>query len=171
MKIAIVTGHDRRSQGAYSKYLNISENDMARQIASILLQKIDVDIITRRPNTSYSSAMREVLKPINNGDYDVVFELHFNASDNPQANGTECLVFHKSGGSKAIATKFNSYLQSKGLKNRGLVLIKSESERGGYGIVNSKPKWILIEPFFGSSQHDCSIITPHLISEAILNSI
>ncbi|MGL5749058.1 MAG: hypothetical protein ACRCXT_00915 [Paraclostridium sp.] len=29
----------------------------------------------------------------------------------------------------------------------------------------------LIEPFFGSSEHDCSIITPHLISEAILNSI
>lgn len=174
MKIALVLGHDKKSKGAYSKVLKKYENDLARDIAYEYLKIADADIITRLPNSSYSSAMKEVLKVANNGDYDVVFELHFNSSDNPQANGCECLVYHKSSGSKEIAKKFNDNInKATGIKirNSGLVEVKSSSDRGGYGIVNSKPKWILIEPFFGSSTEDSNKISAKIIAEAIYNSI
>ena len=82
-------------------------------------------------------------------------ELHFNAAASEQANGCECLVYHKNEQAKKLSIDFMARLQSKFKStirgNRGLIEVQDSNTRGGYGICNSKDTYILIEPFFGSN--------------------
>lgn len=167
--VALVIGHNYKDKGSYSTHLGISENEFFRYVASDILERgYDVDVFTRRKNTTYGAEMREELAMINAGAYDLVIELHFNGSDNPQANGTEVLAFHKSEKGKTYGRAFNkAMVDLAGIRDRGLVEVKTEKDRGGYGIVNAKPVYILVEPFFGSNLEDCRKINPLVVSRAI----
>lgn len=173
--VALVIGHNFSDKGSYSKHIGISENEFFRYVASDVLERgYDVDIFTRRKNSTYGAEMREELAMINAGAYDLVMELHFNGSDNSQANGTEVLVYHKSEKGKKYAKLFNEAISDlTGIKIRGngLVEVKTEKDRGGYGIVNSKPVWILVEPFFGSNLEDCRKVNPLVVAQAITKVI
>jgi len=155
-KVAIIIGHNKRSQGAYSSIVG-NEWSYWRDVASKIKGAIPelIDVYERQPNMYYTREMFEVLEELNSQDYKFCLELHFNSSTNRNAEGCECLVFYKNNKAKALATDFMARLQnvfgSKIRGNRGLIEVKDSKERGAYGICRSKDTYILLEPFFGSN--------------------
>ena len=155
-KVALIIGHNARSKGAFSMIVG-SEFSYWKNIVEKVKGEIPelVDIYERKPSTNYVTEMNEVLKELNKNDYKFCLELHFNAAANGQANGCECLVYHKNEQAKKLAIDLMARLQSKFKStirgNKGLIEVQDSNTRGGYGICNSKDTYILIEPFFGSN--------------------
>lgn len=155
-KVALIIGHNDRSRGAYSPIL-FSEFKYWKRIAEKIKAEIPamVDVYERKPNKYYTQEMNEVLNELNKNDHKFCLELHFNSSLNRNANGCECLVYHKNEKAKELATNFMARLQnvfgSKIRGNHGIIEIQDSNVRGGYGICKSKDTYILIEPFFGSN--------------------
>lgn len=157
MKIALIIGHNQRSRGAYSSIVG-SEFDYWKRIAEKIQVKIPdlVDVYERKPKQYYGQEMREVLQELNKHNYKYCLELHFNAGSE-QAQGCECLVYYKNEQAQELASIFMSRLQNIfGSKIRGIIPVKTDNIRGGYGICHSKDTYILVEPFFGSN-HDESL--------------
>lgn len=153
MKIAIVVGHHRLSKGAKSIYLP-SEWDLMKEVAENL--KDVADVFYHNPNIGgYGARQRAMGKRTAN--YDIVFELHYNAAS-PQANGCEALYYFSNKEGKRIAEKFcNMVSQFMGIKNRGSKALHSDNQRG-YGFVyNMKGTAIILEPFFGTSEKDVTL--------------
>ena len=182
MKVALIIGHNDRSRGAYSPIL-LSEFKYWKRIAEKIKGEIPeiVDVYERKPNKAYIPEMNEVLKDLNRNDYKFCLELHFNGSLNRDANGCECLVYHKNEKAKELATDFMARLQNvfgskirnkvnvlkekklingreteveKKENTKGITLIQDTNVRGGYGICKSKDTYILVEPFFGTNQDE-----------------
>ena len=182
MKVALIIGHNDRSRGAYSPIL-LSEFKYWKRIAEKIKGEIPeiVDVYERKPNKAYIPEMNEVLKELNKNDYKFCLELHFNGSLNRDANGCECLVYHKNEKAKELATDFMARLQNvfgskirnkvnvlkekklingreteveKKENTKGITLIQDTNVRGGYGICKSKDTYILVEPFFGTNQDE-----------------
>ncbi len=99
--------------------------------------------------------MREVLARLKSSKtpYKFILELHFNSVTDPRVQGVECLAYYKSKKGLELANKFNKLISSNmGIKDRGIIKIENSKQRGGYGICNTKPPYVLIEPFFGSNE-------------------
>ena len=181
-KVALIIGHNDRSRGAYSPIL-LSEFKYWKRIAEKIKGEIPeiVDVYERKPNKAYIPEMNEVLKELNKNDYKFCLELHFNGSLNRDANGCECLVYHKNEKAKELATDFMARLQNvfgskirnkvnvlkekklingreteveKKENTKGITLVQDSNVRGGYGICKSKDTYILLEPFFGTNQDE-----------------
>ena len=181
-KVALIIGHNDRSRGAYSPIL-LSEFKYGKRIAEKIKGEIPeiIDVYERKPNKAYIPEMNEVLKELNRNDYKFCLELHFNGSLNRDANGCECLVYHKNEKAKELATDFMARLQNvfgskirnkvnvlkekklingreteveKKENTKGITLIQDSNVRGGYGICKSKDTYILLEPFFGTNQDE-----------------
>ena len=156
MKIALVIGHNNRSEGAYSETLGMTEYDYYKEVAAKVKEELKdvVDIYERQPNKSYTREMTPVIEKINSNKYDYILELHFNAATNKETQGCECLVHFKSTQGINIANNFLNKITNKfrNLRNRGLIKIENSSQRGGYGICKTKYPYILVEPFFGSNE-------------------
>lgn len=181
-KVALIIGHNDRSRGAYSPIL-LSEFKYWKRIAEKIKGEIPeiIDVYERKPNKAYIPEMNEVLKELNRNDYKFCLELHFNGSLNRDANGCECLVYHKNEKAKELATDFMARLQNvfgskirnkvnvlkekklingreteveKKENTKGITLIQDSNVRGGYGICKSKDTYILVEPFFGTNQDE-----------------
>ena len=152
MKVALIIGHNQRSRGAYSSIVG-SEFDYWKRIAEKIQVKIPdlVDVYERKPKQYYGQEMREVLQELNKHNYKYCLELHFNAGSE-QAQGCECLVYYKNEQAKELASIFMARLQNVfASKIRGIIPVKTDDTRGGYGICHSKDTYILVEPFFGSN--------------------
>lgn len=181
-KVALIIGHNDRSRGAYSPIL-LSEFKYWKRITEKIKGEIPeiIDVYERKPNKAYIPEMNEVLKELNRNDYKFCLELHFNGSLNRDANGCECLVYHKNEKAKELATDFMARLQNvfgskirnkvnvlkekklingreteveKKENTKGITLIQDSNVRGGYGICKSKDTYILLEPFFGTNQDE-----------------
>lgn len=149
--VAIVVGHNVANKGAYSKKLELAEYDYWLEVAKHL-KTLGYDIYTRDPITSYSIQMQSLCNKLNSKPYDLIIELHFNGAGSSRANGVECLAHHKSTKGLAYAQKFCEMAQAKFyIKNRGVVKIQKETDRGAYGIFHTKAPYILTELFFGSN--------------------
>lgn len=156
-KVAIVIGHNPRGRGAYSPHLEQSEYEYYRDICG-LINKLDdsIDIYSREPNDNYLAEMRPVVSELNKHNYEFIMELHFNAVVNQSVHGSECLVHYRSIKGHSVARNFlKALLEKYGGKLRGrdgLIKVENHKERGGFGICKTKDPYILIEPFFGTSE-------------------
>lgn len=150
--ILLVIGHNKTSGGAIDVNTKLNEYEFYKKVCSSISQKgYDIDTIIRRPLKSYSQQMSEVVSISNSKPYYIVIELHFNASENKNVNGSEVLCYKNSKLGKKYSLILSSMFAKKlGIKDRGIVEISSTEDRGGYGIVKSKNTYVLIEPFFGS---------------------
>jgi len=94
--------------------------------------------------------------------YDIIVEVHGNAFNNPQANGTE--VFYVSNGLRSYfyARKLSKIISSTiGTKNRGPKPSKS-SHHGGLGIIDQTPSYdFLLELGFLSNNKDLEKVNKH----------
>lgn len=158
MKIAITVGHSLLKNGCYTsadgrKYGGCLEYHWCKHFGKNLkkaLEKnkheVDLIICPEKKFTKSSQEKSYKLDIVNNGNYDLLIELHLNAADNTTANGTEVLYTSKTG--KKYATAIQKQLATL-FKDRGI------KERDNLYILNStKPPAILIETFFCTSIMD-----------------
>lgn len=162
-KIAFVIGHHRFSKGAYSEYYGLREYDFYKQFEDTL--KMYGDVFYHNPLKGYNSRQKAMAKRTK--DYDIVFELHFNAA-NGNAEGCEALYWYNNLKTKAICEKFcKEYTHYSKTHNRGAKALSSKSQRG-YGFVfNQKAPAIILEPFFGDDNWDAASFSIHKMIVAI----
>ncbi|MDD7392469.1 MAG: N-acetylmuramoyl-L-alanine amidase [Fusobacterium gastrosuis] len=153
MKVALIVGHNSRSKGAYSPFLNMSEYDYFKSIVD-KINSIDdtIDIYCREPNNNYIQEMKPIVEEINKHNYNYILELHFNGGDR-NVQGCECLVYKYAPKAKILAELFLDDLSKEySQKNRGVKYVEKSSDRGGYGICKTRDTYILVEFFFGSNE-------------------
>lgn len=147
-KVAIVVGHDSKEKGAFSPILNKSEFDYHKE----LVEHLPFDVYYRNTSGGYKTKMEALARQINAKKYDLVVELHFNSSANPQANGSECLYYYASPIGKRYAEVFTDKVVSTyGMKKRGAIPISNSSDRGYWFLKLMNAPALILEPFFGSN--------------------
>lgn len=159
MKTAIIIGHTKLRQGAYSPFLNISEWELNSAIAKSLQEVADIYYYDTYA-LGYTSMVKRMSKRINRCDYDLVLELHFNASDARRANGCEALYYFRNESARDLADYFGELMETRmGIKNRFAKPLYNKKQRGFAAVFYPKPTTLILEPFFGSSPEDCALFS------------
>ena len=150
MRVALVIGHSKTSQGARNSSFGVSEfefnerlaYDIQREFLDLFnFNKDEIEIVYR--NNGYAKLPNE----INRLNPDLVVSLHCNAFDG-HAGGCEMLYYHKSEKSKEIARIFQNHLvQRLENKDRG-ILARTSEDRGGYLLKMTHAPAVIVEPFF-----------------------
>lgn len=154
MKIAIVVGHNERSQGAVRVTDRESEykwnGDLAKRIEK--LDPKSVKVFYRTPgNNEISRVYQEVAR----WGAECAVELHFNAFSSASAHGCETL-YGRSDQSKKLAQYLqDEILNTLGNYDRGL--LRRVSGRGSLTVNQTAQPTALIEPYFGSNPSECKI--------------
>ena len=147
--IAVIIGHTYINKGANG--LIEPEFDFNKMVSNGLF----VDVFTHSAFTvGYSRRQKETANKTK--DYDYTFELHYNSSSNPMANGCEALYYYRNQKGKEASLLFCAEMENLGLKNRGAKPLHNKNQRGYGFVVAQKPTAIILEPFFGSNASDVS---------------
>ncbi len=167
MKTAFVIGHTPYGKGAFSKHLKKYEFDFYLSFKDDL-EKMG-DVFVHDNNLGYTSRQKAMGK--NTKEYDLVFELHFNAA-NGKAGGCEALHYFRNDKASLVCDFFcESFCEKTGIKNRGGKEL-SNAEQRGYGFVYyQKPTAIILEPFFGDNENDCEKFNSESLLKTIKESI
>lgn len=175
MKIILTVGHSILKTGSctsadgrpYGGVLEYAYNkNIVNRVAEYLRSvghKVDVLIC---PELQFSRSTDEKaykLQRVNSGGYDLVAELHLNASALHNARG--CEVLYKTEKGKKIAQQIQARLATI-FQNRGI-----QKRNNLYMLNSTKPTAIMLETFFCDSSADCALAektdVAHLIAEGI----
>jgi N-acetylmuramoyl-L-alanine amidase len=162
MKLAIVVGHTKNKQGAFSQTLNSSEypwnTDLANRIAAAAVAPLETKIFFRDGvgiDGAYAAA--------DAWGSEAAIELHFNSSDSAHSTGTGVLYLSPRG--KQLATLLCQEMMNvlalpawpRGTDGVVTPLEASGVERRGESSLKAgRAPAALIEPFFGSNKDDCA---------------
>ena len=159
MKLAVVIGHNSRSQGAVRSDTNESEweynNHLYEYMVYVAANYRDLEIqkFLREPYGGYSKEIENVYNATDNWGADATVELHFNAAGDPSATGTETL---SSGSSKSVLLAQEvqmELVETLGLRDRGIKIRNSRTKGRGYlSLVSGNAPAIIAEPFFATSK-------------------
>lgn len=156
-KLAIVVGHNQRSQGAVRPDTGESEflynGRMARYMAEIGCEyDLDVRVFLRTPKGGYGREIARVYGEVDAWGADASIELHFNAAGDPRASGTETL---SSGSPRSLELAQEvqmAMVEELGLRDRGVKVRNSRTKGRGYlSLISGNAPAILTEPFFATS--------------------
>jgi len=176
MKLAIVVGHNSKSQGAVRPDTGESEytynHRMARYMES-LSDSVEVKMFLRVPGGGYTREIGRVYRQVDDWGADASIELHFNAAGDPRASGTETL---SSGTSNSITLAEEvqmEMVEELGLRDRGIKIRNNRTKGRGYrSLVMGRAPAIITEPFFATSskgrQATDSTLEQQKLAEAIL---
>jgi N-acetylmuramoyl-L-alanine amidase len=179
--IALCIGHSRKINGrydggAYSPFLEKNERNFNLEVAAIVVAILDrmgedCRVISDYEGVGYSAAMRDVAKQVKDIHASLAVELHFNASS-PSANGHEWLHWHASPNGKKLAQVFHDSFTEDfpSIKSRGLKPLTVGSRGSEFVRLTHCPA-ILVEPFFGTNEKDCSQITATRVAESYAKAI
>lgn len=166
-KIALVIGHNARSQGAVRVTDGRSEYDWMTGLASqIVAQEPALFRVFRRPpGLGYSTEIRQAYAAVDAWGADASIELHFNSAAARSATGTETLTSGTTGSLRLAQLIQPAMVGALGLRDRGLVTRK-RGDRGGESLWQGRAPAVLIEPYFGSNPDDCSAADRHFAALA-----
>jgi len=166
-KVAFVIGHYSEDKGANSSFLDSSEYTFWKDFYDAQLKTLG-DVFLHSDNSSYTQRQEETAEKTK--DYDLVFELHFNASESISANGVEALVYFSNELTKKVGQFYcDTMAEDMHYKNRN---VKAVTSGNGYRFLQkTKGDAILLEPFFGSNEADCSLFNPEQYKEVIKKTI
>jgi len=180
IKIYVDQGHNPREYNTGAEGNGFYEQDITYEVGRILynllLNNPDFEPRLSRPTpdtirgTSNSSSLTSRVNEANSWGADVFISLHTNASPNPQANGTEALIYSRSsttalGLAENILTELS---QVTGLRNRGIV------ERPGlYVLKRTVMPAVLVEMGFITNRYEAELMaySPGLFAEGIYRGI
>jgi N-acetylmuramoyl-L-alanine amidase len=147
-KIAVVVGHDKIEQGAYSNLLKQSEFAYHSEV----VKHLPFDVYYRDEKLkTYGAKIRDLAKRINAKKYNLVIELHYN-SFNGVANGCEALYFRGSKmGQRWAEIYVDRIVNEYGNNPRG-AKPKVETDRGGLFLKLIDAPCLILEPFFGDNK-------------------
>jgi len=170
--VAVVVGHNQKSQGAVIPGSEISEYTYWTAWSRIFSEALDAHFdnhVFFRDALDIAGTYREIsqIKP------DYAIELHFNSFSDPSVYGTETLCH-------ASSLRFANYIQgslSRLLErdvrgDRGVKMLK-KGDRGWASVSALKCPSVLIEPFFGSNLKDVERFTQRarIIAEGLSKSL
>ncbi len=154
MKIALVVGHRKGSQGAYGNS-GISEykfwDEFLKENILDFSDNHKYKIFYRSDDVKgYTERMKHLHKRIDKWGAKVSVSFHFNGSSNPYVHGHEVL-YHSKGGkhyAKKLDHAFDNNMgnNDRGIKHRG------KHQRGGGFLARGRSYCILSEAFFGYEQ-------------------
>ena len=150
MKTGVCTSADGRPYGGVLEYAY--NKSIVNQAAAYLRQAGHVVDVLICPELQFSRSTEEKnykVPKANAGGYDLVAELHLNASALHNARGCEVLYYSEAG--KAVAQRIQAKLSTV-FKNRGI-----QRRTGLYMLMSTKPTAVMIESFFCDSSADCEL--------------
>jgi len=180
-KLAIVVGHNARSQGAVRPDTGESEyvynSAMAEYMEEIAPEYgLNLRVFKRQPGGGYSAEIRRVYGQVDDWVANASIELHFNAAGDPRASGTETLS-SGSRGSLILAQEVQmEMVETLGLRDRGIKVRNRRTRGRGYmSLVTGRCPAILTEPFFATSlkgqRASDDLHERRAIAEAILEGV
>lgn len=172
IKIMLMPGHAKYfgDPGAVNTNLGLTEYDIVKDVALKVFELDDidgVDIVLKARNSSYGKLAAEV----NEWNPDYLIEIHLNAANDPNIQGTETLYYHSSTKGKNMASIFQKELV-KALKyaDRG-IKPKTKGDRGAALLQGTKCPSVILEGYFlsGIKSKDDTKVTEY--ATAIINGI
>lgn len=168
MKVAFVIGHHKFSKGAFSKWFQRKEYDFWKGFECELKE---VGVVFYHNQFIYGYNSRQKAMANKTKIYDIVFEVHFNAS-NGIGNGCEALYYHTNEKTKEICDKFCfEFSRLSYGNNRGSKPLSNDKQRGFGFLYYQKTNAVILEPFFGDNYTDCSKFEINNFIDAIKKSI
>lgn len=155
--VAICVGHSRigdtgaRSVGGCNEW--IYNRAVAQELQSELEHHgIKATIISEYPRKTYLGAMTWLRIQLDHIGATLAIELHFNAADNPDAQGFEYLHAGSPRGMHLAACLIHAHSQNIPLtqRNRGMKAV-GRAERGGGFLHRITQPAVICEPFFGTN--------------------
>lgn len=152
-KLFLIAGHGGKDPGAISgSYI---ERDLAIELRFLInneLRRLNI-VPNMDANENYLALTLSWLRGKLSAK-DVIIDIHWNASSNPAANGTEVIVPESSSQyENTFANAIASTIASIGFKNRG-VKPETDTARKKLGIMRPTAENILIEVCFISNTQD-----------------
>lgn len=173
MKTALCIGHSRKIRGRLDggavSYGGVSEHDFNSELAGLVqnhLKKSGIAsaIFDEYSGSGYTAAMKDVSEKIRKFGADLALEFHFNSADSAQANGYEYICWHASPNGTRMATillsEHGRYFPK--AKARGVVLSRSEAERGGGFLRHTPCPAVILEPFFGNNSAEWALYSGNM---------
>jgi len=155
-KIYLIAGHHNADPGAVSG--TEKESDLTKELRGLIkseLTRLEPSVMVIIDEDAHNLSM--VIQTINRTieEDDVLIDIHFNASSNTSATGTEVLVKNDSLPIRVSAAKVLSEIISEvvRIKNRG-VKTEKDSARGKIAILHGTGKRYLLEVCFLSNKDD-----------------
>ena len=154
MKMLLIAGHGANDPGACSNHG--IERDEARKIVNRMVEllkayKVSVDVYPQSRNC-YADVCNGCVQ-VNMGNYDYVFEIHFNSASSSQANGTEIWVTPVEA-TVVVEREIVNRLSAVGFQNRG---VKKEYFAVITHAKNKGTSSALVETCFISNNDDMSV--------------
>lgn len=178
-KLALTVGHSLKKNGAYTSadgrgHGGVLEYEYNKELAPLVKKwvekanwKCDVIICPERKFTAAVEERDYKLPIVNKGGYDLICELHLNASNLHNATGEEVLYVSAAGKkyAEAISDKISTMINKHG---SGIVYRDNL-----YMLTKTKPVCVMIETFFCDNSIDCGKMTDKnkvakLIAEGIV---
>ena len=159
-KIALVVGHNAKSQGAVN-YRDETEFEFNSRIAKKLSKFLDNSIVLYRPaGKSYYAQCKAVAKECQKEGVDLAICLHFNSYDG-SVQGCEALILDTKDplDNKVASCIMDSIADGYGFKNRGVKTVGS-GHRGSGMLMQLKEVGVvpvLIEPMFADNKESAVI--------------
>jgi N-acetylmuramoyl-L-alanine amidase len=166
--VAICIGHSRsvngRIEGGAVSVGGESEWSYNRQLGEMIVDElgkraIDTVEISRYNGPSYGSAQRWLAKTLKDCKATIAIELHFNCSDDENANGHEWLYWSNSINGKLLAKSIhdNMCLGVNEIKSRG-AKPRFHGDRGSEFLSGTHCPAVICEVGFGSNPKDWSLM-------------
>lgn len=180
IKIYIDQGHNPRDYNTGAEGNGFYEQDITYTIGILLGELLsanpEFEVRLSRPTpetilgTTNSTSLTERVRGANAWGADVFISLHTNAAPNPNASGSEALIYSRESEvalelAEDILENLN---QVTGLRNRGVLL-----RPGLYVLRRTQMPAVLVEMGFISNQYDAELMaySPGLFAEGIYRGI
>ena len=170
MRIALIVGHSKTSQGAVNKNSKLSEfqyNDVLVNDIYALLIKRGFDVVL-----VYRNTYKALPKKVNATNPDIIISFHCNAY-NCKASGSEVLYHYRSKNGEQLAKKLQkAIVKVLKLPDRG-IKPRSVEDRGGYLLKYTNAPCVIIEPFFIDNDNDLATARAkhNELAQAIANAV
>ena len=182
LNVAICVGHSREGDTGAVSCGGVNEWTYNKKVAEYLksdLQEFGISsfVVDKYGGTygSYTSAMNWLTKHLKNEKASIAIELHFNASDNPKANGMEMLYWNTSRIGLSLAEyllrgcqKYFPNIRNRGAKSR------NTGDRGATFLRKTHCPAVITEPFFGTAfdpDWTAFAYNEHILSQALATGI
>jgi N-acetylmuramoyl-L-alanine amidase len=170
MKIAIVIGHNAKSQGAVRVTDGVTEFAWNAHLAELIAAHApdSTKVFQRTSEGGYSAEIDRVYAETDKWGANCVVELHFNASGSAGVSGCETLTSGTKSSVKLAVALQEQMVKALKNKDRGIKPVL-RTDRGGRSLWQGKAPAALIEPYFGSSRDEC--INADLNKDALAEAV
>jgi N-acetylmuramoyl-L-alanine amidase len=152
MKIALVIGHSKTSQGAVNKATKLTEFKYNEQLAKDVQQELQKE--NHEGVLVYRTTLAALPAQVNKLQPRIGIEFHCNASAKANAKGAEVLYWHTSTKGKKVAEILQAEIVAAlGNPNRG-AKPRTLGERGATQLKETNMPYVILEPFFIDNDAD-----------------